>query len=223
LIFHGKKSWQQNPSINFFFFQLTPKIMYKPSIDHIKTAFKNKGYVFHTGEWELNIFGIRNDSAQCNSFDDTMLIVFKDHYGDDTLAAFSCTTDAGLYWLLHPMQVVGCIIMKEGNYPKAYKIGLHRGYKALEQIGNIRYVRDNNKDAILNFDSKNEVIGNFKTNIHHASFPEQSSQVDKWSAGCQVINKGWLDFLELCEQSRLITQKNVFDYSLFNKKDFNVC
>lgn len=193
--------------------------MYKPSIEQLKQVFKNKGYILKTGEWELNIIGIRNDTAQCNSFDDTICVLFKDHYGDDTLVAFSCTTDAGLYWLLHPLNVDGCIIMKEGQYHNAYKIGLHRGYKALQQIGNIRYVRDNNKDAILDFDSKNEVVGNFATNIHHASFPEGSTFVDKWSAGCQVINKGWLEFLELCKQSVLITGKNVFDYTLINKKD----
>lgn len=193
--------------------------MYKPSIEQIKKALLKKGYPIKTGEWELNIIGIRNDNAQPNSFDDTMCVLFKDHYGDDTLITFSCTTDAGLYWLLHPMNVDGCIIMKEGHYPNAYKIGLHRGYKALKQIGNIRYVRDNNKDAILDFDAKNEVVGNFATNIHHASFPEKSVVVDKWSAGCQVINKGWLEFLELCDQSVLITEKNRFDYTLLNIKD----
>jgi len=193
--------------------------MYKPSIEQLKEALTKKGYPIKTGEWELNIIGIRNDNAQPNSFDDTMCVLFKDQYGDDTLIAFSCTTDAGLYWLLHPMNVDGCIIMKEGNYPDAYKIGLHRGYKALKQIGKICYVRDNNKDSVLDFNSNNEVVGNFATNIHHASFPENSVVVDKWSAGCQVINKGWLEFLELCDQSVLITEKNLFDYTLLNIKD----
>jgi hypothetical protein len=193
--------------------------MYKPTIEQLKKALTKKGYPTKTGEWELNIIGIRNDNAQPNSFDDTMCVLFKDHYGDDTLIAFSCTTDAGLYWLLHPMNVEGCIIMKEGHYSNAYKIGLHRGYKALKQIGNICYVRDNNKDDVLDFNSTNEVVGNFATNIHHASFPEQSIVVDKWSAGCQVINKGWLEFLELCDQSVLITEKNLFDYTLLNIKD----
>lgn len=193
--------------------------MFKPSIETLKEVLTKKGYPIKTGEWELNIIGIRNDNAQPNSFDDTICVLFKDHYGDDTLVAFSCTTDAGLYWLLHPMNVNGCIIMKEGHYPDVYKIGLHKGYKALEQCGNIRYVRDNNKDAVLDFDSNNEVVGNFKTNIHHASMPEKSTIVDKWSAGCQVINKGWLEFLELCKQSVLITEKNRFSYTLININD----
>ena len=193
--------------------------MYKPSIEQLKKVLETKGYPILTNEWELNIIGIRKDNATPNAFDDTICVLYKDHYHDETLATFSCTTDAGLYWLEHPLNVDGCIIMKEGHYPNAYKIGLHRGYKALEQIGNIRYVRDNNKDAILDFDAKDEVVGNFKTNIHHAALPENSTIVDKWSAGCQVINKGWFDFLELCEKSLLITGVNHFSYTLINIKD----
>lgn len=193
--------------------------MYKPQIEQLKRALLQKGYPMKTKEWELNIIGIRNNTNIPNSFDDTICVLFKDHYGDDTLVCFSATTDAGLYWLLHPMNVEGCIIMKEGHYSDVYKIGLHRGYKALEQCGNIRYVRDNNHDGILDFNAPYEVEGNFKTNIHHASMPEQSTVVDKWSAGCQVINKGWWEFLELCEQSRLITERNRFSYTLIQIND----
>ena len=193
--------------------------MYKPQIEQLKRALLKKGYPIKTKEWELNIIGIRNNTNIPNSFDDTICVLFKDHYGDDTLVCFSATTDAGLYWLLHPMNVEGCIIMKEGHYSDVYKIGLHRGYKALEQCGNIRYVRDNNHDGILDFNAPHEVEGNFKTNIHHASMPEQSTVVDKWSAGCQVINKGWWEFLELCEQSRLITERNRFSYTLIHIND----
>jgi hypothetical protein len=193
--------------------------MFKPSVEQLKKALFKKGYPIKTGEWELNLIGIRNDNAKPNSFDDTLCVLFKDHYGDDTLICFSCTTDAGLYWLLHPLNVDGCIIMKEGHYPDVYKVGLHRGYKALEQCGKIRYVRDNDKDAVLDFDAPLEVTGNFKTNIHHASMPEKSISVDKWSAGCQVINKGWEEFLELCEKSKLVTEKNLFSYTLININD----
>lgn len=193
--------------------------MYKPTVDQLKKALLKKGYPIKTGEYELNIVGIRNHNVVPNAFDDTICVLFKDEYKDDTLLCFSCTTDPGLYWLEHPLNVDGCIIMKEGFYKDVYKVGLHRGYKALEQCGNIRYVRDNNRDAILDFDSKNEVVGNFKTNIHHANDTDTSVVVDKWSAGCQVINKGWQEFIDLCDKSRLITERNRFSYSLINRLD----
>jgi hypothetical protein len=194
--------------------------MKKPSIAQLRTVFKNKGYTLNSKVWELNLIGIRNDKPVPNSFDDLIGVLFKDRFGEDTLSYFSATTDPGTFWLLSPMQVEGCIIMKEGQYKNAYKIGLHKGYKALEQCGDINYVRDNNRDAIPDYNTPKQVKGNYKTNIHHASMPENSIRVDKWSAGCQVINKGWLEFLELCEESKKVTGKNVFSYTLLNSKDF---
>ncbi|MBA3706536.1 MAG: hypothetical protein H0W84_11755 [Bacteroidetes bacterium] len=193
--------------------------MYKPSIEQLQNAMKKKGYPLKTGEYELNIIGIRNDNAKPNSFDDLICVLFTDHYHDPTLLVFSCTTDPGLFWLKHPMNVDGCAIMKEGFYPDVYKLGRHKGYKALQQIGNIHYARDNNKDGVLDFDKGKDFFGVFATNIHHAAMPENSVIVEKWSAGCQVINKGWNEFIELCEKSKLITGRNLFSYTLLNSKD----
>jgi len=193
--------------------------MYKPMIEQLELAMRKKGYPLKSGHYELNIIGVRNDNAKPNSFDDTICVLFTDEYGDRVLLCWSCTTDPGTYWLEHPMNVEGCLIMKEGHYPDAYKIGLHKGYKALEQIGKIHYVRDNNKDDVLDFNKGKDFFGVFATNIHHAAMPETSTLVDKWSAGCQVINKGWNEFIELCEKSRLITEKNLFSYTLLNIKD----
>lgn len=193
--------------------------MYKPTIELLKEVLLKKGYPLKTGTYELNIIGIRNVSAKPNSFDDTLCVLFKDEYGDDTLLCFSCTTDPGLYWLKRPLHSKGCAIMKEGHYPDVYKIGSHKGYKALEQIGKISFIRDNDKDDELDFNGGVEIFEVIKANIHHASLPEKSISVDKWSAGCQVINKGWREFIELCEKSRLITEQNRFSYTLININD----
>lgn len=193
--------------------------MYKPSIEILKKTLLKKGYPLKTNTYELNIIGIRNDNSKPNSFDDTLCVLFKDEYGDETLLCFSCTTDPGLYWLQHPLNVKGCAIMKEGHYPNVYKLGLHRGYKALEQIGKICFMRDNDKDAELDFKGGYEINEVIKANIHHAALPENSTVVDKWSAGCQVINKGWNEFIELCQKSKLITEQNRFSYTLININD----
>ena len=193
--------------------------MYKPSIEILKKALLKKGYQLKTKTYELNIIGIRNDNSKPNSFDDTLCVLFKDEYGDETLLCFSCTTDPGLYWLKHPMNIKGCAIMKEGHYPNVYKLGLHRGYKALEQIGKICFVRDNDKDDELDFKDGYEINEVIKANIHHAALPENSTIVERWSAGCQVINKGWNEFIELCQKSKLITEQNRFSYTLININD----
>jgi len=193
--------------------------MNKPSIEQLKKVFWKKGYELREGGYELNIIGIRSDTAKPNSFDDLICVLFKDEYGDDTLLCFPATTDPGTYWLEHPMNIEGCAIMQEGHYKDVYKIGTHRGYKALQQIGSIHYVRDNDKDKVLDFDAPKKVVGVFATNIHHADPAEKSVLVDKWSAGCQVIQKGWQEFIELCEKSRLITECNLFNYTLINLND----
>ena len=193
--------------------------MYKPTVEQLKKAFTKKGYTLRKGSYELNIIGIRNDNAVPNSFDDTICVLFKDEYDEDTLVCFPATTDPGTYWLEHPMNVEGCAIMKEGNYKEVYKIGIHKNYKALQQIGKINYIRDNNKDKVLDFDAPKKVSGMYETNIHHADEAGKSVLVDKWSAGCQVIQKGWQEFIDLCEKSRLITERNLFDYTLLNIRD----
>lgn len=193
--------------------------MYKPSIEQLKKAIQKKGYPLKNGTYELNIIGIRNDNANPHSFDDTLCVLFIDEYGDDTLLCFSYTTDPGLYFLKNPLNINGCAIMKEGHYVDVYKLGKHRGYKALEQVGNIRFVRDNDKDDQLDFNARYEINRNIKANIHHATIPETASVVNKWSAGCQVINKGWNEFIELCEKARLITGQKRYSYTLINIKD----
>ena len=194
--------------------------MEKPGIEKIKAVLAQKGYPLKRGNYELNIIGIRNDSSKPNSFDDLLCVLFKDEYGDDVLLSFSCTTDPGAYWLKNPMNVKGCAIMKEGHYVDVYKIGRHRGYKALEQVGKIRFVRDNDKDDELDFNGMTEIFEVIKANIHHAAMPENSTKVDKWSAGCQVINKGWEEFINLCVKSQSITKQKYFSYTLLNRNDF---
>lgn len=193
--------------------------MYKPSIQQLKIAMVKKGYPLKTGAYELNIIGIRNDNAKANSFDDILCVLFVDEYGDDTLLTFPCTTDPGLYWLKNPLNVNGCAIMKEGHYTDVYKLGLHRGYKALEQVGKIKFVRDNNKDDQLDFNARHEIDEVIKANIHHAAIPETASVVHKWSAGCQVINKGWKEFIDLCEKAKLVSGQKRYSYTLLNLKD----
>ena len=84
------------------------------------------------------------------------------------------------------MNVKGTAILVPGQYRGSHKIGLHRGkYKALVQTGGrVCVYRDNNKDDILDMDPATEQDGYFGINLHKAG--SHSTEVDKWSAGCQV-------------------------------------
>ncbi len=197
--------------------------MYKPTLTQLRAALNKKGFPVNNGEYELNIIGIRNDSAVPNSFDDSLCVFFKDEYGDEVLLSFPITTDPGLYWLHKPIQVEGTAILMEGHYPNAYRLGLHRGkYKALVQRGGkVTVIRDYNRDSRLDFTSAKKDTGFFGINIHRAKPHGATAIVDRWSAGCQVFQDAahFDEFIELCEKSKLITEKNSFSYTLLNVND----
>mgnify|MGYP007121961360 FL=1 len=46
----------------------------KMSIAHLESVMKSKGYAFFTsGNYNVNLIGVRNPNLVANSFDDTML------------------------------------------------------------------------------------------------------------------------------------------------------
>ena len=141
--------------------------------------------VFTSGIYNLNIIGVRANSGLSNGFDDEIHLIYKDHNSNWVDLNFAYTTDPGLYWLEHPMRVTGTAILKGGQYRGAYKIGTHRTYEALVQRGRVSIYRDNNRDEILDHDPESEDSGYYGINIPHAG--KDSTSVDRWSAGCQVI------------------------------------
>ena len=77
---------------------------------------------------------------------------------------------------------------------------------------------------MYNLNTENTDTGVFGINIHRATkyAGKKSSQVDKWSAGCQVIaaNDDWHCFLDICQQAREIWGNN-FTYTLIESIDIN--
>jgi hypothetical protein len=143
--------------------------------------------VFTNGTYNLNIIGIRTPDDDANKFNDRLCVVYKDELGWVT-RTWPITTDPGTYWRENPMRVTGTAILVPGQYRGAYKIGKHRGkYDALVQRGGrVRLYRDANKDDILDMEPENIADPTYAgINIHKAG--EASTEVNKWSAGCQVF------------------------------------
>ena len=82
--------------------------------------------------------------------------------------------------------------------------------------------RDNNLDNCYDLDEENTQTGLFGINIHRATKWEgkKSTQIDKWSAGCQVIaaNDDFKLFMEICHLAA-DTWSNSFTYTLINSDD----
>lgn len=198
----------------------------------LQSVLARKNYVwFNNGKYNLNIIGIRSEESKSNLFDDWLCVIYKDDLGVWTTRQYSITTDPGKYYLQNPLNKNGTIILVPGQYRGAYKIGIHGrsyvggGYKALEQVRPMRYVRDNNKDEILDFDLYRKGLGkieesNAKTNIHRASKWSAIRLIERYSAGCQVFQNpnDFEEFIDLCDKSRLL-YGNSFTYTLIEERD----
>lgn len=168
------------------------------TLEGIKKVFKKKKYKYFTGKnYDLNVIGFRSRCSESDKFDDFLIITYKDFGGDEHIEIFPATTDSGKHWLLNPMNVRGTAITVPNQYPKSHKLGIHGrswssgGYKALEQVNKMFYVRDNNKDSKLDFslmdNPENIFADNLKTNIHRASKWKTVLDVHRYSAGCTVV------------------------------------
>jgi len=200
--------------------------MNKPTRQQIETAVKDKGYKwFENGDYNLNIVGVRNAETLnevTNKFDDYITLSYKNE-DKWQYHCFDCTTDPGKHWVENIMREEGVAILKENQYRGSHKIRLHQGkYEALGQQKPVTVYRDSNLDGCYDLDENTTQTGLFGINIHRATKWEgkKSTQIDKWSAGCQVIaaNDDFNLFMEICHKSRAVWG-NSFTYTLINSDD----
>jgi hypothetical protein len=183
------------------------------------TFMRQREYEVYTQPFQLNIVGVRSESTRADQFDDWIFVFYKNEKGNWQLHSFPATTDPGTYWLENPMQERGTAILAEGQYVNAYAIGLHRGeYEALRQIhAPVTIIRDYDRNAVLDFMNGSTDSGMFGINIHRARVVGLTTEVGKWSAGCQVLANGedFITFMRLCETHRSL-HDNYFTYTLID-------
>ena len=186
--------------------------MRPPILDYVESL----GYkVFESGAYNVNIIGVRSAEHTANSFDDVIHCVFKDDDDKWVHKSWFCTTEPGSYWLENPTNVNGTAILVPGQYRGVWKIDKHQGkYDALcQRNGKVKTYRDSNKDDIVDCDVESITEGFYGINIHKAG--AHSTQVDRWSAGCQVFAnaKDFAEFMDICYKAR-DKWGNSFSYTL---------
>ena len=180
-------------------------------------------YKIYDKPYQLNIVGVRNNTATPNKFDDILYAFWKNDKDKWEGAFYTITTDPGTFWLKNPMNKLGAAILKNGQYIDAYKIGLHRGeYKALIEQKPVTVIRDYDRNALLDFNNGKLDTGNFGINIHRAGSKGTTINVDKWSAGCQVFENAedFAKFLVLAEKHSGLYGNN-FTYTLVDERAYN--
>ena len=77
--------------------------------------------------------------------------------------------------------------------------------------------RDGNRDNILDYGHDEGIEGWYGVNLHHAG--ENSTRVDKWSAGCQVFARiaDWEEAVKIWKAS----EAEVFTYTLITEDDLS--
>ena len=172
----------------------------------LEAKFAELGYQWPT----FHLVGVRSAANEKNKFDDTIYLV-----NGPLMQVFTCTTNPGTHWLKNLLNPKGTAVLKPGQYVDSWKLGLHQGkYKALTQAKPITVYRDGDKDDVAE-ETKVEQTGLFGINIHRANPSAVSSIIDKWSAGCQVLNdpKQFATLLAACEASG----KQLFTYTLLRE------
>jgi len=180
-----------------------------------------QGYaVFESGQYNVNIIGVRSAHHKPNSFDDVMHCVYKDENDLWVSKSWEVTTEPGVYWLENPMNVGGTAVLVPGQYRSVYRIDKHRGaYDALcQRGGTVRCYRDKNKDDVVDMDPDSITEGYYGINIHKAG--SASTQVNKWSAGCQVFanEDDFTEFMDICYKAR-DKWGNSFSYTLLEERE----
>lgn len=194
--------------------------------EQIAAAVKAKDYMwFENGNYNLNIVGVRNSSTGdqiTNKFDDLITVSYMIE-GMWHFHQYQATTDPGKHWAENLLNSDGVAILVPGQYRGSHHIGLHQGkYKALRQKNPVKVYRDNNLDGEYDKLEENIKEGLFGINIHRASATGTSTQIDKWSAGCQVIasNQDFAEFMELATRSSS-AWGNSFTYTLIESQDIH--
>jgi hypothetical protein len=176
------------------------------TIDELKNEFKKLNYEFP----QFHLVGIRSNANKPNEFDDLIAVIDQ-----SSINWYTCTTNPGTHWLLNLLNPKGAALLKPGQYLNTWQLGLHQGkYQALTQCKNVTVFRDGDKDNIAE-ETKVTQTGMFGINIHRANEKLISKLIDKWSAGCQVLNnpQQFNELLTKCKQSGLKT----FTYTLLNE------
>ena len=162
-------------------------------------------------QWpNFHLIGVRSKADAVNEFDDRFFLIDGNNF-----YAYRGSTNPGVYWQNNFGKKKGVAVLKPGQYIDGWILGKHRGmYTAWTQAIPLTVYRDADKDGKS---ERTEVTekGLFGINIHRASQNNISKVIDKWSAGCQVMNNPaqFSQFILLSEHSGL----KKFTYTLLEE------
>ena len=193
-----------------------------PTPEQVLAAKRSLGYPVFTKPFDLNLVSLRHPERRAGRFDDYTGFVFTDEDGRLHGELYPSTTDPSALYLVAPARRAGTAILLPSHTPGSHGFGRHRDkYPALVQRRGIAYVRDNDRDELLDVDTlalqpgeiEHGVIG---ANIHHASSVNVAEAVGPWSMACQVLQLiwHWSSFMTIAELQPKYGHGSTFSLSL---------
>jgi len=190
----------------------------------IVAAMKRLGHSVYQNDskpYNLNLVGIRATKPVVNEFN-CLFTVFWKYEGHWNIYKMQMTSLPGLYWLANPSNPKGCAILKEGQYKGVYKVDKHNSkYDAIcQRLGDVTVYRDADRDRDYDLVKGTEMTGMYGINLHRAHPDYELETVDKYSAGCQVIQdpNEYEIHMDIAKKAAEVWG-NSFTYTLINEKD----
>lgn len=178
---------------------------------------------------EFNLTGIRWEQDMNKDVYNDILVAWT----DKEIIPVVGTTDPGVYYTKNRMNPKGCAHVKEGFYPKLWRLWYHNNskpkyrHRAWVQEGNISIWQDNDEDFKYTEGKDNNSKGVFGINYHADVYGSKLNDhyIGYASAGCQVVeNKDDLNKqISLFETTDMYKKGNqLVSYGLINSKDFEL-
>jgi hypothetical protein len=165
-----------------------------------------KAFTDDTKNYNVNLLAIRQINHITNNFDD-LLVVFWKYKGLWTIKEFTCTTKPGFSYFdsSYIKKLGGVAMLVAGEYK--YHLGFHQGkYEALRQAEPVRVYRLTSIHNNRLYTRIEPLVSSI--NIHRSNINGKSKKVNKWSAGCVVLNVRYELFMYIMKKS-LSIYKNV--------------
>lgn len=196
--------------------------MIRPTIENIHEVMRESEMVVFDRPFDVTLGGIRTKDNSSNKFNDWLFASFFTGDGGIVSTIVEGTTDAGLYYREHPMQIDGtAIIQHNAQHRGAFtymEVGGHRGQEAFRQTKKMTYWRDANRDEYLDFDGET-FTDIYNTNGHDMG--TLGNNVGKWSAGCWGSVEENMDILYLIAQIQMKHGLgNKFSFALLHENKF---
>lgn len=192
----------------------------------IQRLYEEKGYVFFTQPFSMNIYGIRNAVRKSNNFDDILGVFYYNKNGVGLDFQIACTVDPGRDWLIKPMMPeYGTAAIVPGQYRRVWKRGEFKTEPALIQVGSFRLFRDNDRDDQLDYNPEQTAVWGPQAGIFlHANFQrhDPAQDVGPSSAGCVVpeSRRDHINFFSRIDQQSANGLGDLYTFSLFDQKDY---